>query len=228
MSEVCLDLRVELCLEARLAAARTRQREGAAVDPSEAQRPAHTIEGIEGDAAVGGELSPRDAQHPARAEGEDGLPPSGGRPAVAERQDAEPRIRRPHRPCSEEAGRQSLPGLREDLGHVLRLDGHGCRVAVEVGVGRSEQQQPVPRDGKRDPDVVLGDGERRAPVAPARDEHVHALAEPHRRAGTRILETADDVHPRPGGVHRDARPHVDDVPVDLDLRAPDIPVDQPK
>ena len=120
-------------------------------------------------------------------------------------QDAEPRERRPHRPWLEEGGGQRLPGLREDLGHVLRLDGDVGRVAVVVGVSRPEQEQPVPRDGERDADVVLRDGQRRAPVASARDEHVHALAEPHRGAGTRILESADGVDPRPGGVHHDAR-----------------------
>ena len=119
----------------------------------------------------------------------------------------------------EEGGRQRLAGFLEDLGHVLRLDGDGGRVAVEVGVGRPEQEQPVPRDGERDADVVLRDGQRRAPVASARDEHVHALAEPHRRAGARILESADASTHGPAAFTVTRALHVDDVAVDLDLRA---------
>ena len=62
----------------------------------------------------------------------------------------------------------------------------------------------------------------------AGDEHVRALAQPDRRARPRVLEPADRVDPRPGGVHDDAGAHVDGLAVELDLRTGDLPVDEPE
>ena len=55
-----------------------------------------------------------------------------------------------------------------------------------------------------------------------------ALAEPHRRPRAWVLEPADAVDPRPGGVDRDARVDVDGLAVDQHLRAAHLPVGDPQ
>ena len=162
---------------------------------------------------------PGDAQHPAGADGEDRLAPRVRRRAVAERQHAEPGERGAHAAAVEQRRRQGGRGLVEDLRDVGLLDRDVRRVALEVRVGRAEQQEAVPGHRERHAHVVLRHGERRRPVLAARDEHVRALAQPDGRPGPRILEPPHVVDPRPRGVDDHPRAHRDRLAVDADLGA---------
>ena len=111
--------------------------------------------------------------------------------------------------------------LVEDLSHVRRLDGDGAGVGLVLRVRRPEQEHPVPRHREGDAHVVLRDRERRRPSLPARHQDVHALAQPHRRAGAGILEATHVVDPRPGRVDDRRRLDRDRLPVDAHLRPGD-------
>ena len=91
-------------------------------------------------------------------------------------------------------------------------------------VGRSEQQHVLPRNGKGNPHLVVGNRQRRRPRLVQAQQYVRALAEPNRRGCRRILESPHDVHPGAGRVDDRARRDLDSLSVDEHDGPRDAPV----
>ena len=78
------------------------------------------------------------------------------------------------------------------------------RFVLDRGVGRSEQEHPLPRDCER----AAGSIEESKPGMPAvrqRKNRVHAFAEPRQWSSPRIFEQPDAVDPRAGRIHDSSR-----------------------
>ena len=226
VKQVIAYLRLERDRKAGVAAFRAGERPGALVDPVQSEVRPQPVEGLERDAPVRRQLAAGNAQHRGAADRVDRLPPCAHAFARASGQDAQPRVRCPHETRVEELRPECDRCLVEDLSDVR------CRHRDRTGVGfvlrvrRPEQEHPVPRHREGDAHVVLRDRERSGPPFAARDQDVHPLAQPHRRAGTGILEAPHLVDPRPCRVDDRAGLDADRLPVGAHRRAGDATGDR--
>jgi hypothetical protein len=172
---------------------------------------------LERDPPVRRQLPAGDAQHPGWAACEQRLATGGRCRAVAAGQDAETGERRANADAGERLDVDGDRRLGEHLLDVGVVDGDRRGVAFEQRVRRSQQQHPLPRHREAHAHAIVRDRQRGRPGRAWLEDDVDALAEPDRRAGARILQPADGVDPRAGGVDDGASADLDVLAVGRDL-----------
>ena len=75
---------------------------------------------------------------------------------------------------------------------------------LDRGVGRPEQEHPLPRDRERAAGSIE-EGEPGMPAVRQRKHRVHAFAQPRQWSSPRIFEQPDAVDPRAGRIHDSSR-----------------------
>ena len=201
---MCRGLGVEPTLELggrSLDPVRARERHGRPVEAVEGELRTQCGERVERDPAVRRELAARNREHPRGSDREDRLAARAGRAAVAAGQDAKAGERRAYELRPDDLGLERDGGLSEDLVDVLQRRLDPVRRAFVQRVGRAEEQHAEPGDRERHARFVLRDRDRRRPRLVEREQRVHALAQPHRRADGCFLQPADGVDPRARRVH---------------------------